>query len=186
MLSNTLRLNFYYLEIIHILHPRYPKIIANILKNQQKDKYVCLHEIIQLIIMKMKMKMKTRTHRYYINRPGTKDGLKFSKYKKCHTMMILRHIKQDLSNIWSSIREKVKQHWSWVEKGVVWKKACKCLNLNMANLLNFKLQKRIVVLYNDLYWVSVKLHKSSPSIGFIKKCLSSNIIPKFATFFFFL
>ena len=25
-------------------------------------------------------------------------------------------IKQQLSNIWSSIREKVKQHWGWVEK----------------------------------------------------------------------
>ena len=51
----------------------------------------------------------------------------------------------------------------------------------MANLLNFKLPKRIAVLYNDLYWLSVKLHKSSSSIGFIKKCLYLNVIPKFAT-----
>ena len=51
----------------------------------------------------------------------------------------------------------------------------------MANLLNFKLPKRIAVLYIDLYWLSVKLHKSSSSIGFIKKCLYLNIIPKFAT-----
>ena len=51
----------------------------------------------------------------------------------------------------------------------------------MANLLNFKLPKRITVLHSDLYWLSVKLHKSSSSIGFIKKCLYLNVIPKFAT-----
>ena len=34
MLSNTLKLNFWYLQIIHILHPRYnPKIKGHILKN---------------------------------------------------------------------------------------------------------------------------------------------------------
>ena len=51
----------------------------------------------------------------------------------------------------------------------------------MANLLNFKLPKRIAVLYNDLYWLSVKLHKSSSSFGFIKKCLYLNVITKFST-----
>ena len=51
----------------------------------------------------------------------------------------------------------------------------------MPNLLNFKLPKKIGVLYNDLYWLSVKLHKSSSSIGFIKKCLYLNVIPIFAT-----
>ena len=41
MLSNTLRLNFCCLKIIHILHPRYyPKITVHILKNKQKKKYV--------------------------------------------------------------------------------------------------------------------------------------------------
>ena len=29
---------------------------------------------------------------------------------------MLTCIKQHLSNIWSSIHEKVKQHWDWVEK----------------------------------------------------------------------
>ena len=33
-------------------------------------------------------------------------------------------IKQHLINIWSSIHEKVKQHWGWVEKSVACKKAC--------------------------------------------------------------
>ena len=47
MLINTLKLNFCYLEIIHILHPRYhPKIIGYILKNKQKKKCVCIHKII--------------------------------------------------------------------------------------------------------------------------------------------
>ena len=31
------------------------------------------------------------------------------------------HIKQHLSVIWSSIHEKVKQHWGWVEKSVAYK-----------------------------------------------------------------
>ena len=44
MLSNTLRLNFYYLKIIQILRPRYhPKIIGHILKSKQKSKCVCIH-----------------------------------------------------------------------------------------------------------------------------------------------
>ena len=43
MLGNTLRLNFCYLKIIHILHSRYrPKIIGHILKNKQKNKCVCI------------------------------------------------------------------------------------------------------------------------------------------------
>ena len=59
MLSKTLRLNFRYLKIIHFLHPRYyPKIVGHILKNKQKYKCVCIHEIIRLITMKMKMKIK--------------------------------------------------------------------------------------------------------------------------------
>ena len=57
MLSNTLRLNFCYLKIIHILGARYhPKTIGYNLKTKQTIKYVCIHEIIQLIIMKMKIK----------------------------------------------------------------------------------------------------------------------------------
>ena len=73
MLSNTLRLNFDYLKINHILHPRYhPKVIGHTLENKQKNKCACIHEIIQLIIMKMKMKKKNRSHRYDINRPRSK------------------------------------------------------------------------------------------------------------------
>ena len=36
MQSNTLRVNFFYLKIIHILHPSYhPKIKGHIIKNNQ-------------------------------------------------------------------------------------------------------------------------------------------------------
>ena len=56
------------------------------------------------------------TNRYNINRPRSRYGHKYSKCKKCLSMMILICIKQHLSNIWSSIHEKVKQHWGWVEK----------------------------------------------------------------------
>ena len=115
MLSNTLRLNFYYLKIIHILHPRYhPKIIGHILKNKQKNKCVCIHEIMRLIIMKMKMKK--RSHRYDKSSPKSRHGHKYSKYKKCLCMMVLIRIKQHLSNTWSSIHEKFKQHWRLIEK----------------------------------------------------------------------
>ena len=50
----------------------------------------------------------------------------------------------------------------------------------MANSLNLKLPKSSSDLYNDLYWISVKLNKSSSSIGFIKQCLYLNVIPKCA------
>ena len=43
------------------------------------------------------------------------DGHKYAKYTMCLKMMIIC-IKQELSNIWSPIHEKVKQHWDWVEK----------------------------------------------------------------------
>ena len=38
-------------------------------KKEARDKCVCIHEIIRLIIMKMKMKVKKRSHRCDINRP---------------------------------------------------------------------------------------------------------------------
>ena len=64
--------------------------------------------------MKIKMKMKNRSHRYDINRPRPRNGHKNSKYKKYPSMMMLICIKQHLSSIWSSIHEKVRQHWDWV------------------------------------------------------------------------
>ena len=44
--KQPLKLNFCYLKIIDILHPYYhPKIIGDSLKNKQKNKSVCIHEI---------------------------------------------------------------------------------------------------------------------------------------------
>ena len=36
---------------------------------------------------------------------------------------MLRCIKQYLSNIWSSVHEKGKQRWGWVEKSIAYKKS---------------------------------------------------------------
>ena len=84
MVSTTLRLDFCYLKIIHILHPRYhPDIKGHFLENKQKNKCVCTYDIIRLIIMKMKIKMKKRFHRHDINTPRSRHGQKYSKYKKC-------------------------------------------------------------------------------------------------------
>ena len=75
MLSITLRLNFCYLKIIHILHPRhYPKMIGHIQK-KAKNKYVCIHEIVRLIITKMKIKMKSRSRRYLHDTTQINPGL---------------------------------------------------------------------------------------------------------------
>ena len=43
--------------------------------------------------------------------------------------MMVICIKQHLTNIWSSIHEKVKQHWGWVEAEMLLiKKACRYLS----------------------------------------------------------
>ena len=130
-------LDFCYLKIIHVLHA---KMIEHILENKQKNKCIWIHEIMQLIIIKIKMKLKNRSHRYDINSHRSRHGHEYRKYKKCLTMVMLVCIKQHLSNIWSSIHGKVKQHWGWVEK-----KCCllkKSMYLKM--LINFFLTYRIV------------------------------------------
>ena len=57
-----------------------------------------------------------RLHRYDINRSGLRHGHKYSKFKKCPSMIMLICIKQNLSKTWSSINENVKQHWGWLVK----------------------------------------------------------------------
>ena len=47
---------------------------------------------------------------------GLDMGINIVNTKKCLSMMMLIFIKQHLSNIWSSIHEKVKQHWGWIKK----------------------------------------------------------------------
>ena len=76
-----------------------PRIVGHILKDKQKNKCVCIHDIIRLIIMKMKMKTNKRSHRYDINIPRSRHGHKYGKYKKCLSIMMLPGIKQHLSNM---------------------------------------------------------------------------------------
>ena len=107
MISNTLRLNFGYLKIIHVLDPRYHlKIIGQTLKKRKRTSVSVF--IMRLIIMKMKMKKKYRSYRYDINRLRSRHGHKYSKCKTCLGMIMLICIKQHLSNIRNSIHEKVK------------------------------------------------------------------------------
>ena len=48
-----------YLKTFYVYHPCYrPEKIEHILKNKQKNRYACVHEIIRLIIIKMKLNMK--------------------------------------------------------------------------------------------------------------------------------
>ena len=99
MLGNTLRLNFCYLKTIQILHLRYhPQIVGHILKNKQKSKYVCIHEINTINDNENEDENQKRSHRYDINRPRLRHRLKHSKCKKCLRMMMLICIKQHLSN----------------------------------------------------------------------------------------
>ena len=64
----------------------------------------CIHEIIQLIIMKIKR----RSHRYNINGLSSRHRYKHSKYKICLSVMMLLCIKQHLTNTRSSIQDSLK------------------------------------------------------------------------------
>ena len=49
--------------------------------------------------------------------------------------MMLTWIKQHLNYIWSSIHEKVKRDWGWVEqKALLIKKACIQLQIKLSNI----------------------------------------------------
>ena len=54
------------------------------------------------------MKMNKRSHRYDTNRFRSRQGHKHNKHEPCRIMIMLICIKQRLSNILSSIYEKVK------------------------------------------------------------------------------
>ena len=63
-----------------------------------------------------RLKTKNRWYRYDMNRSRIRHGYKYTKYKIYLSIMTAMYIKQYLSNIWTSIHEKVKQHWGWVEQ----------------------------------------------------------------------
>ena len=58
----------------------------------------------------MRLKMKKRSQRHNINRSRPRHGQRYSKYKIYLSIMMVISIKQHLSNIWSSVHKKVKQH----------------------------------------------------------------------------
>ena len=85
---------------------------------------VLIHEIIRLIIMKMKIKIKNRSHRHDINRPSSRRAHKYSKYKKCLTMMMLIYIKQHQSNIFQvQFKKKLSNTEAELKKSVAYKKS---------------------------------------------------------------
>ena len=57
-------------------------------------------------------------------RPRPRHGHKYTKYKMCLSMMMGICIRQHLSNIWSSIHEKIKQYWGWVKKKALLVEKC--------------------------------------------------------------
>ena len=117
MLGNTLRLNFCYLKIFH---PRYhTKIIRHILKLSKRT--INHNENVD--------QMKNRSHRYNINRPSSRHGHKYRRYRKCLSMMMLICIKQHLSNSWSSIHEKQSNTEAELKKCVAYKKSVKAIIL---------------------------------------------------------
>ena len=79
----------------------------------------------------MKMKKKNRSHRYgHIDRPRSRHGHKYSKYKTCLSIIMIICIKQHLSNIWSSIH-KVEVE---LKKSVAYRKSVYCGKDLSANL----------------------------------------------------
>ena len=63
----------------------------------------------------MKMKMKNRSYRYDINRPSLDMDTNKVNIKSISLWRCL-HVKQHLSDIWSSIHEQIKQHWDWAQR----------------------------------------------------------------------
>ena len=107
------------LKIIRFLQTHYhSQIIGDVLKIYKKQMHL-FEWFIWLTTTKRRLKMKNRSHRYDMNRPRPRHGHTCTKYEMCLSILMVICIKQHLSNIWSSIHEKVKQHWGWVEK-----KAC--------------------------------------------------------------
>ena len=64
--------------------------------------------------LKVRLKIKNIDHKDDINWLRPRYVHKYTKYKMCLSIMMVGYIKQHPSNIWSSIHEKVKQHWGWV------------------------------------------------------------------------
>ena len=69
-------------------------------------------------MQKIIMKMKNKSCIYDMNGPRSRRWLKYSKYKKYLSMMMLICIKQYLSKIWSSIMINLSNTEAELKKGV--------------------------------------------------------------------
>ena len=96
-LCNILRPNFCYLQIICLLHPRYRK------KNRTYSKKMYKKTIVS-VLMNYMINYNENENEKQIRprhelRPRPRHGFKYSKYKKCLSLMMLICIKQHLNNI---------------------------------------------------------------------------------------
>ena len=79
-LTNILRLNICFLNVIHFLQAsHHPKIVEDILKNIQKTSASLLMRLLKT--MKMTLKMKNMSNIDNINEPRPRHGHKDTKYK---------------------------------------------------------------------------------------------------------
>ena len=74
--------------------------------------------IIWLMTVEIRMKIKNRSQGW----SEPRHEHKYTKYKMSQIMMAIL-TKQHLRNIWSSIHQKVKKQWGWVEKSNTYKKS---------------------------------------------------------------
>ena len=100
--------------------------IGHTLKNKQKQQ-VWLYSWDYTINRnekedEIKTKQKNSSYRYDKNRPRFRDGHKCIKSKEFLSMITLICIKQHLSNIWSSIYEKINNNETELKKSVAYKK----------------------------------------------------------------
>ena len=70
----------------------------------------------------MKMKMKNRLHTYDINRPRPRHGDKYSEYKNCLNMMMLRFIQQQQATYEAQFMSKLSNTEAELKKNVAYKK----------------------------------------------------------------
>ena len=69
------------------------------------------------------VKIENRSHRYDINRPKSTHGHKYSKYKRCLSMMMLLCIKQHLSNFEADFTKKLSNTKAELRKSVAYKRS---------------------------------------------------------------
>ena len=83
----------------------------------------------------MKMKIKNRSQRYDINRSRSRHEHKYSKYKKCLSMMMLICVKQHLSNAEAELKKSV----AYIKKRVMKINCFTQMRRNIVCFVNFEL-----------------------------------------------